>query len=52
MGERPDRGGAVLDRSPSYAAHQRRYRQRQRQREIMVTIGFSPNETAILRRLN
>lgn len=30
---------------------QRRYRQRQQQREIMVTIGFSPDETATLHRL-
>jgi hypothetical protein len=41
----------VLERPPSHAARQRRYRQRQRSHEIMVTIGFSPDETAKLNRL-
>jgi hypothetical protein len=34
-----------------HAARQARYRQRQRNGEIMVTIGFSPGETAVLHRL-
>jgi len=35
----------------SHAARQRRYRQRERQHEVVVTIVFSPRETAILHRL-
>jgi len=35
----------------SHAACQRRYRQRERQHEVVVTIVFSPRETAILHRL-
>jgi hypothetical protein len=34
-----------------HAARQARYRERQRNGELMVTIGFSPHETAILHRL-
>jgi hypothetical protein len=41
----------MLDR-PSHAARQRRYRARQRERVVMVTVGLSPNEIDILRRLN
>ena len=42
----------MLDRPHRrHAARQARYRQRQRNGEVMVNIGVSPHETAILHRL-
>jgi len=35
----------MLERSPSHAARQRRYRRRQRNGEVMVTVALSREET-------
>jgi 2,4-dienoyl-CoA reductase-like NADH-dependent reductase (Old Yellow Enzyme family) len=42
----------MLERPPTAAARQRRYKLRQRAGVVMVTVGLSPDETAILRRQN
>jgi hypothetical protein len=41
----------MLERPPSHAIRQRRYRRRQRNGEIMVTVGLSREETDKLCRL-
>jgi hypothetical protein len=41
----------MLDRPPSHAARQRRYRRRQRTGEVMVTVALSREETDKLCRL-
>ena len=41
----------MLDRPPSHAARQRRYRRRQRNGEMMVTVALSREETDKLCRL-
>jgi hypothetical protein len=41
----------MLERPPSHAARQRRYRRRQRNGEIMVSVALSPEETDKLSRL-
>jgi hypothetical protein len=41
----------VLERSPSHAARQRRYRRRQRNGELLVSITATPAEVDVLHRL-
>jgi hypothetical protein len=41
----------MLERPPSHAARQRRYRRRQRNGELLVTVALSPEETDKLCRL-
>jgi hypothetical protein len=41
----------MLQRAPSHAARQRRYRRRQHNGEVMVTVGLSQEETDKLCRL-
>ena len=41
----------MLERPPSHAARQRRYRKRQRNGEVMVTVALSREETDRLCRL-
>jgi hypothetical protein len=41
----------MLDRPPSHAVRQRRYKARQRQGDVVVTVTLSPDETATLNRV-